>query len=112
MQRIGAFIAKLILRKHQRALVTNFKKYQLESFAEPDDSGQTSGKVASEKSMLLGGGPPEASIQADGTVSYLAEFEGDPDLTEQQMSLLKEIAEQFSCEEAADLGILFEVTGY
>ena len=27
VQRIGQFIAKLILKKHQRALVTNFKKY-------------------------------------------------------------------------------------
>ena len=62
--------------------------------------------------MLLGGGLPQDSIQADGTVSHLAQYESDPNLTEQQMSLLKEIAEQFSCEEAADLGILFEVTGF
>ena len=29
VQRVGQFIAKLVLRKHQRALVTSFKKFQL-----------------------------------------------------------------------------------
>ena len=39
LQRVSSFIAKLILKKHQRALVTSFKKYQLESFVanESDD---------------------------------------------------------------------------
>ena len=31
VQRVGQFIAKLFLRKHQRALVTNFKKFQLKN---------------------------------------------------------------------------------
>ena len=30
VQRVGQFIAKLILKKHQRALVTSFKKYQID----------------------------------------------------------------------------------
>ena len=30
VQRVGQFIAKLILKKHQRALVTSFRKYQLD----------------------------------------------------------------------------------
>ena len=30
VQRIGQFLAKLILKKHQRALVTSFKKYQID----------------------------------------------------------------------------------
>ena len=29
--RIGKFLSKLVLKKHQRALVTNFKKYQLKN---------------------------------------------------------------------------------
>ena len=29
--RIGQFLSKLHLKKHQRALITNFKKYQLEN---------------------------------------------------------------------------------
>ena len=31
IQRVGEFIAKLILKKHQRALITSFKKYQIDS---------------------------------------------------------------------------------
>ena len=33
--RIGQFISKLILRKHQRALVTSFQKYQLNDLRDP-----------------------------------------------------------------------------
>ena len=40
-QRIGQFIAKLNLKKHQRALVTSFKKYQI------DNLGQSSAANAS-----------------------------------------------------------------
>ena len=48
VQRVGQFIAKLILKKHQRALVTSFRKYQL------DDLGQkSSDKTADESSTLL-----------------------------------------------------------
>jgi len=43
----------------------------------------------------------------------MTEFERDPYLTENMMLLLKEINEKFSPEEnAADLGILYEVTGF
>ena len=38
MQRVGQFIAKLVLRKHQRALVTSFKKFQLENL-ETEEAG-------------------------------------------------------------------------
>ena len=41
VQRVGSFIAKLILKKHQRALVTTFKKYQLADLAEDDTSSTT-----------------------------------------------------------------------
>ena len=34
VQRVGQFIAKLILRKHQRALVTSFKQYQVDDLAD------------------------------------------------------------------------------
>ena len=43
----------------------------------------------------------------------MAAFENDDRLTTEQMDLLREIAEQFSPDEhAADLGILFECTGF
>ena len=40
-QRTGQFIAKLNLNKHQRALITSFKKYQI------DDLGQFAAADAS-----------------------------------------------------------------
>ena len=43
-------MAKLILKKHQRALVSNFKKYQLESFAHAHPKTKTPGKVSNEDS--------------------------------------------------------------
>ena len=41
VQRIGQFIAKLILKKHQRALVTSFKKYQIGDLSQSDATGKT-----------------------------------------------------------------------
>ena len=58
------------------------------------------------------------SLQEDGTVDLLAEFEnghgeGESCLTEDQRKLLEEIVKEFSPQDnAADLGILFEVTGF
>ena len=34
--RVGQFIAKLILNKHQRALVTSFKKYQIDDLRQTE----------------------------------------------------------------------------
>lgn len=46
-------------------------------------------------------------------ISIMEEFENDEYLGQDQVSLLKEIAEQFAIEDnAADLGILFECTGF
>ena len=102
VQRVGQFIAKLILKKHQRALVTSFKKYQVDDLSR---GGEVSGGEAL--------GLLEPSIQEDGTVDLLSEFTRSGKLTEDQMKLLREIADQFSVEDsAADLSILFEVTGF
>ena len=55
----------------------------------------------------------QPTIQEDGTVSMLAEFEREGNLTADQWELLKDVADEFNPEEhAADLAILFEVTGY
>jgi len=53
------------------------------------------------------------TIQEDGTVSMLAEFEREEHLTEDQQKLLREISDTFSVQDsAADLAILYEVTSY
>ena len=36
--RISQFLSKLVLRKHQRALVTSFKKYQIDDLSQPDET--------------------------------------------------------------------------
>ena len=38
--RIGQFISKMILNKHQRALVTSFQKYQLNDLGLSVDDGR------------------------------------------------------------------------
>lgn len=53
------------------------------------------------------------SIQEDGTVNDFDEVEISEKLTEDQVKLLKEISKEFSPEDsAADLSILYEVTGF
>ena len=52
------------------------------------------------------------SIAEDGTVDIMSEFE-DGQLTYDQQRLLSEIASEFSTQDnAADLGILYEITGF
>ena len=109
VQRIGQFIAKLILKKHQRVLVTNFQKFKVERFEDEDQAmdDKVVHQLEEGKNGLLG-------LQTeDGTLSDMALFEGDKNLTEAQLMLLQEIAERFSTEDdAADLSILYEITGY
>ena len=60
----------------------------------------------------------QPTIQEDGTVDFLAAYEnghGDVEsrLTDDQRKLLEEIAREFAPQDnAADLGILYEVTGF
>ena len=54
-----------------------------------------------------------SGIQEDGTIDEMEAFADDENLTQDQVDLLREIAEKFSVEDsAADLSILYEVTGY
>ena len=56
---------------------------------------------------------PAVTIQEDGSVSEIEHFIKNENLTEDQIKLLMEISEQFSVEDnAADLSILYEVTGF
>ena len=41
-QRLGLFMAKLILKKHQRALITNFRSYQLNDLRSGQDKSRRS----------------------------------------------------------------------
>lgn len=73
VQRVGQFIAKLILNKHQRALVTNFDKYALDDLGKPEASEEGNATA------LL-----QSTIQEDGSVSDFAAFAELEGLTEEQ----------------------------
>ena len=86
--RIGQFLSKVMLKKHQRALVTNSKKYRLSNLDENSKN----------------------VVDPSGDLNELqwAEY-----LTEDQRALFKDLLELFSPEDdAADLSILYEITGY
>lgn len=109
VHRVGQFLAKLILNKHQRVLVTSFKKYQIDDLRKtiPVDAEE----MRSPRASLLRQQP---TIQEDdGPVSDFNAFANDERLTEDQLKLLKEIADQFTASEsAADMSILYETTGF
>ena len=76
VQRIGQFVAKLILKKHQRALVTSFKKYQIDDLKQAEETSDNLNDYGRTSSKLL-----EPTIQEDGTVDDLAEFSNNVNLT-------------------------------
>ena len=71
VQRVGQFIAKLILNKHQRALVTSFSKNIV------DDLGAGNAKDKNEENGKL----LEPSIQEDNDTSEYAIIENTPGLS-------------------------------
>ena len=75
------------------------------------DSGAAIAAIDDPERRCLPGN--NTSVQEDGTVSAFAQFEDNPDLTKKQVQLLKEISDSFSPgDNAADLGILYEITGF
>lgn len=87
-------------------MVTNFKRHQLTdlNFVPPVHSDED---CQDEEVAAL-----QPSLQQKGSL-LLSGFARDPYLTEAQLSLLREIEAEFHPEEnAADLSILYEVTGY
>ena len=105
--RIGEFLAKLILRKHQRALVSNFKKYKMPDLAHLGASNHE-----------------KVTKKIEGGFSSLIQVDGDSDtdngipespycLSQDQRDLLREIKSAFNPEEdGTDLSILYEITGF
>ena len=72
IQRIGQFMAKLLLKRHQRALVTNFDTWSLDSLKEKKYSA-----VGDSETLL------QPTIQEDGIINNMLVGLGDfQDLTE------------------------------
>ena len=86
--RIGQFLSKVLMNKHQRALVTNFKKYQ---FSNLDENAKTVADPSDD----------------------LNELQWAKYLTEDHRALFKDLSELFSPkDDASDLSLLYEITGY
>ena len=112
MLRIVAFVSKLRLSRHQRELIPVFSKYRVskldrkESEVEEDDhyvAMQDPGDSGSDNESQS-----EDTLKSllDGYVARLGEDGFDKDLIEHIVEGFDETASK------ADLGILFEITGY
>ena len=78
VQRIGQFMAKLLLKKHQRALVTNFSKFKVSQL---DKDGN---KTTQESKNVTDTGEELLGVQReDGVLSDMAIFQNDQELTEE-----------------------------
>ena len=115
-QRASEFIAKLILSKHQRALVQSFRKYQLDDMmAEEEDIKlqEYADQRLEDKEQDVGmamslGIKQEAPLTKERNKNFSDEL-----LTAEQSILLHQIREKFNPVEIdADRYILYEVTGY
>ena len=107
MQRTSQFISKLILRKHQRALVQSFRKYQLDDMIAEEEAEKLRNQVID--TLINMDINNDDDVFKPGRVGKINEEQ----LTEEQKQLLEEIRTKFdSTEIVADLCILYEVTGY
>mmetsp|Transcript_38633 Transcript_38633/g.50653 ORF Transcript_38633/g.50653 Transcript_38633/m.50653 type:complete len:124 (-) Transcript_38633:171-542(-) len=106
-------MAKLTLKKHQRALVANFKRYQLDDLGLADDGGttasdQSGSQIDSGNSALL----QPTTIQAEEEDTAINKILQDEHLTAEQLNLLMEIKNLFDLADSADCSILYECTGF
>ena len=79
----------MFLKRHQRALIPIFRQNQLDDLDELNPECRQPSAIGDQNDTLLTG----SQIQADRTVSVMAEFENDEHLTSDQLELLREIAE-------------------
>ena len=109
--RISGFLAKLILRKHQRALVRSFRDYQLDDMLAEEEAE----KRQSQKAVKVGNAllySMQINMEEPLTDGRLADLD-DERLTEDQIMLLKSIREKFNPDEVvADVCMLYEISGF
>ena len=115
-QRLTTFLGKLILRKHQRALIQSFKKYQIDDMiAEDADKKRAESylDILAQSENLLDGSPDGQDIFRDARHSFTIDPQHNAELTQDQIKLLVEIREKFEPKEiVADMCILYEVTNF
>ena len=109
-QRVSEFIAKLVLRKHQRALVQSFQKYQLDDMIAEEEAVMRQSQMITQLANAA-----ESDDLLDSIAGPNERYKNlnEKGLTDQQRELIDEIREKFDPKEVvADLCILYEVTAY
>lgn len=107
VHRLSQFMTKLVLKKHQRALVTFFKKYTVDDLSYLEEDSPIKQQMVNEAMLLQSTG-----IQTEEDDASAPFFDSDS-LTETKRALVLCIAREFKpVEDDADLGILYETTGY
>ena len=100
-------MSKLILHKHQRALIQSFQKFQLDDMITEHENDKKRDQVL-ENLANLGDDDDVMEATKTGYTSLNEEL-----LTDQQQALLKEIRDKFDPENViADACILYEITHY
>lgn len=110
--RISQLVAKLTLKKHQRALVSSFKQYQLDDMIQVRQvTDEDQSKVEDSSNLLIPSiqTNEQAIATSDPGIEKIME---DELLTDEQMNLLNEILLFFDPRNIADSNILYECTGY
>ena len=103
-------MAKLILRKHQRALVQSFQKYQLDDMIAEDEAAKRRSQIIDNLARMV---DDDENKDNDVLVEGRYNLVNEEELTPEQRELLHEIREKFDPQDiVADLCILYEVTGY
>ena len=105
VQRLSEFMSKISLSKHQRALVANFRQYQL-------DDLRPQSKSTDKKSTMY-----QPSLQQDPGAEFINAaheyHEYNPNITEVQQALIDEIESKFKAQDNdIDKSILYEITGH
>ena len=122
--RLANFMAKLNLKKHQRALVPSFSKYRLENLERKKDVQENEVRRVEDEQQSLFGGP--TAIQEEhhqsnesSLMTYLKSdlfekfWQSDRDHFPQLKLLIDEIDLRFDPDgDIADIGILYEITGF
>ena len=85
-------MAKLILRKHQRALVQSFQKYQLDDMIAEDEAAKRRSQIIDNLARMV---DDDENNDNDVLVEGRYNLVNEEELTPEQRELLHEIREKF-----------------
>ena len=124
IMRLANFMAKLNLKKHQRALVPSFSKYRLENLERKKDVQENEVRRVENEQQFLFDGPTaiqdeQHQSNESSLMTYLKSdlfekfWQSNRDHFPQLKQLIEEIDLRFDPDgDIADVGILYEITGF